>query len=402
MIKDKYNFIPQPLYTPCYIIDLQKFNENVTCITSEFKKEWGNNIGFGYSIKTNHLPFLLQYAKSSGFLAEAVSSDEYYFALSQGFNCENIILNGPKKDEKTLLNALNEGSIVNIDNFEDLEIIKRNINLINKERCVIGIRVNFDLEKICPRETTLGREVSRFGICIENGDFEKALDILRTLGLKVHGLHMHYSTKTRSIAVFKALANKAADLILKYKMADSLTFVDIGGGLRERRQLPGKPTMKDYSKVICNQLKNAVSPDKVQLILEPGVSIHATAIDYLCRVINVRVIRDTTIGTVDGSLLHISPYMVTKQFAFSTNSSTALKIPKQIICGSTCVEKDRLLYLQNYNEFQNDDLITFHYVGAYTICKNNCFINCPPRIYIKDNDKYCCVRDKSLDLMSQI
>nr|WP_278329952.1 hypothetical protein [Clostridium magnum] len=137
-------------------------------------------------------------------------------------------------------------------------------------------------------------------------------------------------------------------------------------------------------------------------MLEPGVSIHVTAIDYLYRVINVRVIRDTTIVTVDGSLLHNSPYMTTKQFAFSTNCNSALKIPKQIICGSTCIEKDRLLYLQNYNEFQNGDLITFHYAGKYTICKNNCFINCPPRIYIKDNDKYCCVRDMSLDLMSQI
>ena len=394
--------IVQSLNTPCYVIDLNRFNENIRSIRSAFVNDWGNNILLGYSVKTNHLPFLFQHAKSQGLFAEVVSVDEYEFALSQGFESEQIIYNGPQKDEKSLIEAVNQGGVVNIDNFEDIKILEENLWRINKKFCNLGLRINFDLDSICRDENTIGKEVSRFGICIENGDFEKALLLLNKLGLPVSGLHMHYSTKTRSIAVFKSMAEKAAELITKYGLNDSIKFIDIGGGFWGGRQLPNKPTMQEYSKIITVVLKNIVSPDKVQLILEPGASILATAAEYLSKVINIRDIRDTRIVTIDGSIFHINPFLMNKPSEFSTNSSNGRKIPKQIICGSTCMEIDRLLYLDDYNEFQKGDTITFHFAGAYTMSFNNCFINCPPGVYVRNNNSLCQVRDRSKKYMSQI
>ena len=230
MEKITNNNILQTLSTPCYVIDLNRFDENVNNIKSEFINEWGLNIILGYSVKTNHLPFLLKYARINGFLAEVVSGDEYNHVISQGYEPNQIIYNGPQKDHKTLLRALNEGSIVNIDNFQDIKVIEENLKHINKDKCIIGIRVNFDLESVWEGETTSEDEVSRFGISIENGDFERVLSYLKKLECPVSGLHMHYSTKTRSQAVFKQLASKAAQLIKKYKMINKIKFVDIGGG----------------------------------------------------------------------------------------------------------------------------------------------------------------------------
>lgn len=392
----------KPFSTPCYIIDLEQFDENVKCLQSGFLNEWGTNIILGYSIKTNHLPLLLKHAKLKGFFAEAVSGDEYYHAISQGYEPKHIIFNGPQKDKETLIKAINEGSIVNIDNFQDIKIIEENLIDIKIDKSNVGIRVNFDLESICKGETTSGEEVSRFGICIENGDFERALLYLKKLDIPVRGLHLHYSTKSRSLAVFKALARKAAELIVKFNMQDKLMFVDIGGGFWGGRRLPNKPTMQEYSNIIANELKKVVSPKDVQLILEPGASIVATAVSYLTKVINTRMIRDTKIVTVDGSMLHINPFMIKRQQMFSTNSSSRENIRKQVICGSSCMENDRLLHLNNYNEFRIDDILTFYNAGAYTMSYNNCFINNPPYIYVKENNQYTKVRGKLTGLMEQI
>lgn len=64
------------LKTPCYIIDKQKFIDNTDGIRAAFKDRWGDNITLGYSVKTNHFPYLMQLSKSLGYYAEVVSGSE--------------------------------------------------------------------------------------------------------------------------------------------------------------------------------------------------------------------------------------------------------------------------------------------------------------------------------------
>lgn len=392
----------QSISTPSYVIDLEKFNKNIECIKRAFLDQWGMNVKFGYSVKTNHLPFLLKHSKYRGFLAEVVSGDEYKFAISQGYEPYEIIYNGPNKDEITLLQAINGGTIVNVDNFNDIDIIKKNILIINKNNIKIGLRVNFDLESVCIGETTSGEEVSRFGFCVENGDFERALKELSGLGIVVSGLHMHYSTKTRSVKVFEQLSRKASELILLYGLNESVRFIDIGGGFFGGKVLSNKPTMNDYSEIITTELKKVLLPERVTLILEPGASIIATCIDYYCKVINIRTIRGTTIITVDGSVLHINPFMINRQSEFDDNTTLKKKVGKQIVCGNTCIENDRFIYLNNYNQFQVEDIIKFKNAGAYTMCYNNFFINYPPNVYAFDGEKCNILRGKLTGLMEKI
>ena len=112
--------------TPCYVIDKKQFLINLSEIQKNFQQEWGMNVLLGYSVKTNHFPVLLQIAKDENMMAEAVSDDEYFYALSQGYDKKSIIFNGPQKSEKYLINAIKSGSIVNIDNLEEIGIIEKN------------------------------------------------------------------------------------------------------------------------------------------------------------------------------------------------------------------------------------------------------------------------------------
>ena len=116
-----------------YIIGKEKFEKNIKLFENKFAEHMEGKIPLlGYSVKTNHASELMKCALSAGMAAEVVSDDEYYHALNCGFKADNIIYNGPQKSEKTLIWALKSGSIVNLDNFDEIEMIKKNISQLEK------------------------------------------------------------------------------------------------------------------------------------------------------------------------------------------------------------------------------------------------------------------------------
>lgn len=390
------------IITPCYIIDKDIFEQNISNFKNSFKNDWGENILFGYSIKTNHVQYLMEFAKQIGMYAEAVSGDEYKLALNIGYDAREIIFNGPQKNEEDLLYALTNGSIVNIDNESEIDIIEKKIHLLKKEDLRLGLRINFDLESDCPNETTSGTEVSRFGICLENGDFERCINRIKRLGIKVSGLHLHYSSKSRSLNIFKALSEKAVEVIEKYGLKNDISYIDVGGGFFGGMQVKGKPEIYEYSKVICKSLKKILEPKDVLLILEPGASTIATSTKYISKVINIRDIRNTRIVTIDGSNLHINPLMAQREPSYLVMNKRNNRIKKQILCGCTCMENDRLLSLENEYSLDIDDYIIINNVGAYTMAFNSCFINLPPNIYVIENGGYKLVRSNEINIMLKI
>lgn len=396
----EFNF--QEYRTPCYIINKKQFLDNLMAIQESFRTDWGENILIGYSVKTNHMPKLLEIAQEEGMVAEVVSDDEYDYAVHKGYSQNNIIFNGPQKSEQRLLDALKNGSIVNVDTLDEIDVICRNQEQLNNCRLRLGIRINFDLEKICPGETTAGNEGSRFGVCLENGDFERALDKLAEFNIKLEGLHLHYSTKTRSLKVFETLTEMACKICQKYNLIENIKFVDIGGGFFGGRILDGKPTMSEYSKKITGILKQAFEPDSVQLVLEPGASLIATAVEYLSKVINVRSVRGIKYITTDGSLQHINPFFVSRLPDYKLYTSGKKQILTQIVCGATCMENDRIVKLDRKQELSVGDFIQIYNVGAYTMGFNCCFINTPPYVYLKEHEKTVLLRDKENKLFSDI
>jgi diaminopimelate decarboxylase len=378
------------LETPCYSIDYNELEYNFDELKSAFSLYWAGPLCIGYSVKTNHLRWILEYMKQKGAYLEVVSSDEYSIAERLGLTPDKIIYNGPYKRSDTLVYAIKNRSIVNIDSFSELN----QLGLIgNAEGSKIGLRVNFDLESACLGESSMGKEPSRFGFCIENGSFEKALKICSDLNIIVSGIHMHQSTRTRSINVFRTLAKKATECIKVYGMARSLQYIDIGGGFFGGRNVPDRPNFKEYAKVICEELRKEVHTEKIVLIIEPGASLVSTPISYFTKVIDLKDIRGARIVTVDGSLLHINPFLKNRQPLYTIYSQGKKLINNQIICGSTCMENDRFLNIKNAVELKVGDIIEFKKCGSYTMCYNSCFINFPPAVYVKKDEKYEKVRE---------
>lgn len=381
------------LETPCYIINNSDYENNIAQLMKAYESRWGKNVIYGYSVKTNHYPYMLKKAMEYGWRAEVVSPDEYNFAMACGCAEENIIYNGPQKRD-TVIDAIRNGAMVNLDNLEEVQLVCSNINDDEKKKAHIGVRVNYNLEAECPNETTCRDVVGRFGISLENGDLEKAINILHKEGITISGIHMHQSSSSRSLRIFESIADKALYVIEKFGL-DDIEYIDMGGGYFGGNFFPGKPDVNQYAETICGILKEKLDPQKVTLVLEPGAAVLATSMDYLVSVLNIRDIRGERVVTVDGSAVHINPFMNPHPTPFTIiNPGEKTDIP-QIIGGSTCMELDRLYPRNLENLVMHDTRLLFHCCGAYMSTHNSSFINAAPNIYIKDNDGYRILRKKN-------
>lgn len=377
------------LSMPCFIVDEKELKNNIENMHKALKDTWNNYI-IGYSYKTNSLPWIINYLKKYNVYAEVVSDFEYKLAKKIGYKDEHIIFNGPNKGKEIFFEALNNGSILNIDSFREIKWLSevdfnKNIN--------VGIRVNFDLESECPGETAMGTDGGRFGFSLENGDFKKVISQINSLkNIKVVGIHLHNSTKTRSLNIYKTLAKKACDIskVFDYE----LSYIDIGGGFFGG--LESKPSYYEYMKTIASELSKNFDSNKTTLIIEPGASIIASPIKFLVEVVDVKDTYAKRIVTINGSRNNIDPLMSKQNYFLDIESNFKKEsIKEQVISGYTCMENDRLTKLIDKPELSIGDRLIFNKVGSYTMCLSPLFIEYFPIVYLRNiENKYICIREK--------
>ena len=352
--------------TPCYVVYEDKFLHNLRDIQDNFKNYWNNDVICGYSCKTNNSNSMLTLARKHGMYAEVVSTREYEQVKAVGYQDENIIFNGPNKGD-SVYSACCGGAWINVDSIFELETLtdgfyKRYGRYPEK----LGLRVNFDLEACVPGQTATAEEEGRFGICYENGDVEKAIFFLREKSIRLSGLHIHFTTKTRSLDVYRAISAMVHKIIATYNL--ELDYIDIGGGFWGGRKLAGKPTMDQYAEVITQTLNLKKQPI---LILEPGSALCSTVAEYWTEVIAMKDIRGTNFVLLDGCSLHINPFQIERNAQCRVcpieSRKEKKRVTRQVLCGSTCLEKDRLSELQDHYQLVPGDRVIFENVGAYTM-----------------------------------
>ncbi len=362
----------EKLITPCYILNKHLLDENITSMKNALNEHFSNWI-IGYSFKTNSLLYVIDYMKHQNCYAEVVSHQEYELAKHIGY--KNIIYNGPMKSQETFVEALNNNAIVNIETHREIEWLK-NIT----KNVAIGLRINFDLEKYCPNESACGTEGGRFGFCFENGVLEQVIAEIKTMpNVTIKGIHLHVSTKTRSLNIYKAIANVAKQVIEKYNL--DIDYVDVGGGFFGG--MPEKPSFNEYFQTI-----KTILGDNYTIIVEPGASLIASPFDYLASVIDVK---DTTYNrfvVLDGSRNDLDPQFKKSSYLYELHTKNADTICTQVVAGYTCMEHDRLMTLKNNVALQLNDRVLFKKVGSYTMCLAPNFIKYAPLVYLYEENEY--------------
>ena len=380
------------LETPYFLIDKKELRNNICDLKNALECYWSNYI-IGYSFKTNSLPWLIDYFKDEDFYAEVVSDDEYQLALAMEYEKYKIVYNGPQKSKNTFLEAIRNGCIVNIDSQRELSWLEDLDDLSNR-KYEVGIRVNFELERHCPNESAMGSEGCRFGFCYENGELKKAIDYIGTLNhVSLVGIHLHCSTKTRSLNIYRAISKVACEIKRVYTL--NLKYIDIGGGFFGG--LKDKPQFSDYLEVIESELGEEFDKDNTVLIIEPGTSLVSSPFRFVTSVIDVKKTTANNFVVTDGSRINIDPLFNKSRYFFNIENKynhPRKVIKSQVISGFTCMEDDRLFKLENHPQLLVGDKVIYEKVGAYTICLSPLFIKYFPDVYVKDEEDVYNVRER--------
>ena len=374
------------LKTPYFVINKDFLDEELQKLKNALQMSWGNYI-IGYSYKTNAFPWVIEYFRDNGCYAEVVSDDEYKLAKSIG--SDKVIYNGIAKSKDTFLDAVRKHSIVNVDAEYEINWLAE----LEPHNYEVGIRINFDLESKCPGQTQCGKDGERFGFCYDNGELKKAIDKIEEKGVKVVGLHLHKSSKTRMPDIYRAIAEIAVEISEKYSL--NLKYVDIGGGFFGG--LNSKPQFPEYFDMVAGILKQRFNPKETALIVEPGMALIGAAVDYYSSVVDVKKSTRNTFIVTDGSRTQIDPLMTKtsyfKDIVRKGNDSREVQA-RQIISGFTCMEHDRLFEVLNEAEILPNDQIVYHKVGAYTMCLSPLFIKWFPAVYVKERENIIKARDR--------
>ncbi len=383
------------LQTPYFIIDEEILQKYYDMLTGSLARNW-NNYLVGYSFKTNSLPWLVSFVKRNGAYAEVVSEDEYLLARYLGYESREIVYNGPYKSEESFRDVLLSGGYVNLDSRMEISWLTRLASEHPAQTFSVGIRVNFDLEKMCPGETTMGEVSGRFGFCYETGKFADALKTLQQIpNVSVTGLHLHSSSKSRSVNIFRSIAQMACRIAEEFHL--SLSYVDLGGGYCGGME--GRPEYPDYFPVVAEELSKCFSPATTKLIVEPGISLISKCTTFVTSVYDTRDIKGSRYVMTDGSRFNIDATMIKTSHLFHVdyNENDIENRPvmeSQVISGYTCMECDRMFLYENKPELVPGDNIVYENVGGYTMSLNPLFIQYFPPVYVKSGEKLIQVRRK--------
>ena len=385
----------ETLQTPYFVIDEEILQNYYDMLTGSLAQNW-NNYLVGYSFKTNSLPWLVSFVKKNGAYAEVVSEDEYLLARYLGFENREIIYNGPYKSEASFREVLLAGGFCNLDSQMEISWLIRLAAEYPTQAFSVGIRVNFDLEKMCPGETTMGEISGRFGFCYETGKFAAALQTLQEIpNVSVIGLHLHSSSKSRSVNIFRSIAKMACKLQQEFHL--SLSYVDLGGGYCGGME--GRPEYPDYFPAVAEELSKCFTPNETKLIVEPGISLISKCTTFVTSIYDVRDIKGTRYVMTDGSRFNIDATMIKSSHLFHViyaekNESERSVMDKQVISGYTCMECDRMFTYEKQMELMPRDKIVYENVGGYTMSLNPLFIQYFPAVYVRKEGKLIQVRRK--------
>lgn len=210
------NSLDKKFGSPFYIMDGEKYRENIANFVNAFKMRYEKIIA-GYSFKTNYVPALCQIAKAEGCFAEVVSEMEYELAKKIGF--EHIIFNGPIKRSSIFKKALEHKAIINLDSEYEVEMVCEYAKEHPDAEIKVGIRININLTDENGNSTIqCGLRFGRFGF--PDDIIGKNIDKLRKADIKIISIHGHTSTSDRAVLNYKIITQHMLNTCEKYDLKD--------------------------------------------------------------------------------------------------------------------------------------------------------------------------------------
>ena len=171
-------------------IDIDGVKETV----SQLKASFPANFSHHFAVKANSIQGVLRLLKNAGVGAEVASPGELAQALKAGFSKADIVFDEPAKSFKVIEHALNLGINLNIDNFQEFELI---CALAEKQKPEgnLGFRINPQIGAGSIKAMSTATKTSKFGVPIADDGMRDKVVAAYVENTWLNTIHSHVGSQ---------------------------------------------------------------------------------------------------------------------------------------------------------------------------------------------------------------
>lgn len=264
------------------VIDFDSLGATINTLRGAFPRHFTH----AFAAKANSMPGVLSFIRTAGMGCEVASPNECAAASHAAFSPADIVFDSPAKTASELRLALAVGTILIVDNFQEL----RRVDELLKDSpttSTIGIRINPQVGAGLIAATSTAASSSKFGIALRDSGTRAELIAAYLARPWLKALHVHVGSQGCSLELAAEGIRAVVDLALSIDAAcghQRIETIDIGGGLPVNLvDETVTPTFADYAEVLLHRTPELFDGRR-RVITEFGRSIIAKSGFILARV----------------------------------------------------------------------------------------------------------------------
>jgi len=301
---------------------------------------------------------VLKFFKSLGAGLDTVSIQEVWMGLKAGFAPQDIIYTPNCVSMEEIGMAVKEGVKINIDNTSILEEFGHLYPDVP-----ICIRINPHIMAGGSSKISVGHIDSKFGISVHQVPL--VLRLVKAMGLKVEGIHMHTGSDILDAGVFLQGAEILFNVAMDFK---DLKYIDFGSGFKVPYKEGGIATdIEDLGEQLSERFNTFTEKygRELTLVFEPGKFLVSQSGYFFAKVNVVKQTTSTVFVGIDSGLNHlIRPMLYDSHHDIINVTKTSGKQRIYTIVGYIC-ETDTFGVNRRLTEVQEGDVLGFRNAGAY-------------------------------------
>ena len=274
--------------SPLYVYESDRLIQTIDRITQSIPYP---HTQFHFASVTNGNVSLMQIFHACGWKLHANTPGDIYLGLKAGYSPPEIVYSGSNLNCAEMRQLLTGGiGTLNLDSLSQLSLCCQIYQELSIQAPRLGLRLNL-------HELT---GESRIGV--HPDEFEEAVAIANSAGLKISGLHFYRGTGTNATAAFTAVIET---VIATGKLLPDWSYLDFGGGFGYpyNKEIPGF-NWEEFGAELTKQMLNIGR--EIELIIEPGRAAIAGCATLLCQVVSVKWQKEKQIVGVDTTVANLS------------------------------------------------------------------------------------------------
>lgn len=350
--------IAQMYEAPVYVYHAETIINQYQKLINAFKPL---NVKIKYACKALNNSAILQLLKQQGSGLDTVSINEVHLGLAAGFLPHEIIFTPNCVDFDEIVQAVDLGVHINIDNISILEQFGSKYG--HSVPCCI--RLNPHILAGGNSKISTGHIDSKFGISVYQ--LRHALRVVQSHNIHVNGLHMHTGSDILDAGVFLQGAEILFDSAKDFKELD---FIDFGSGFKVAYKPNDITTdIEELGKSLSERFVEFCKEygKELELWFEPGKFLVSESGYFLVKANVIKQTTATVFVGVNSGLNHLIRPMLYDSYHHIMNlSNPEGKERIYTVVGYIC-ETDTFAWDRKLNEVQEGDILCFLNAGAYGI-----------------------------------